>query len=117
MNPGIIIALFLAGGTVGALFYSYHIGRSQGTQICEADRLQKELKAAQEDLKIQEQLSQFQQEQIGEAQIQFEQEKLTSDTLRKQLENIPSDFDGCISDSMRDAIIEYRKRKAKDKNS
>lgn len=117
MNPGIILALMLMAGSAGGLFYSYHIGRTQGEIKCEAVLLEAKLKQKEAELNTANQLSEFQQEQISEVQKRLEEESEANAQLKTDLDKALSGKPiGCITPGMRDAIKEYR-AKARGKNS
>lgn len=116
MNPSLIIAIALSASVVGALTYSYHIGRTQGENICNEEKLQAQLEKTKKELEITEQLSEFQQEQIGEAHFQLEQERIKSDQLKIDLEIAASGKSQCVPDSVLEQLRKFRQR-SKNNNS
>lgn len=117
MNPGTILALMLVAGTAGGLFYSYHVGRTQGESICEAALLEAKLKQKQEELNNSQELNKIQQEQVGEAQAKLAKEIELNAKLSEDLsKTIQPSTVGCITPGMLDAIKDYR-AKARSKNS
>jgi uncharacterized protein HemX len=116
MSPGVILALMMVAGTAGGLFYSYHIGRTQGRVICETEKLQSMLKAANENVKNNEALIINQQEQIGEAFSQLEEAKVKNEKLQESLDSLNlSGATDCIPTGVLDELRKFRSS-SKNKN-
>lgn len=116
MSPSYIVALIVAAGAVGGVFYSYHIGREQGDQICRNEKLEAELIKKENELAQEKALTEFQQEQIGEAQSALEDQRNKINALEKDLNNASSGQSYCIPDSVLQKLREFRYG-AKYKNS
>ncbi len=111
MNPGIIIALMLVAATGGSLFYSYHVGRTQGEIKCEATLLEAKLRQKEQELDTATQLNEFQQEQISEAQKRLAEESEDNAKLKENLDKALAGKPlGCITPGMRDAIVKFRSK-------
>lgn len=109
ISPNLVIPVFLVGLSIGAIGYAYKEGKDQGTSVCEATILAAKLEQKEKELAIFEQLSMFQQEQIGEAQSQLNQEITRNEKLAQDLDKATSGKPpGCITPGMRDAIKQYR---------
>ena len=117
MNPSIIVSIAGVAAVLGAVGFSYHVGRSQEYTICQNDKLVAELTKAKKELKFTEELSAFQQDQIGEAHSKVDKEVKLNAELKAKLASIPLDRQpDCVPSSVLDNIREFR-RKSKDKNS
>ena len=117
MNPSIIVSIAGVAAILGEVGFSYHVGRSQEYTICQNDKLVAELTKIKKELKFTEELSMFQQEQIGEAHSKIDKEVKLNAELKAKLASIPfSKQSDCIPGSVLDSIREFR-RKSKDKNS
>lgn len=109
MSPSVMIIVAGIAATLGSLGYSYHIGRSQGAQICEAEKLASELKVARFQIDNLTDISELQQDQIGEAQIKLEQETKLNAELSEKLASLPlKRKSDCIPDSVLDSIRKFR---------
>lgn len=117
MNPSLIISLIVIASILGAVGYSYHVGREQGQQVCEAEKLASQLKQTREELKILQDMTEFQQKQVGEAQEFIDQERAKSEKLQQKLDELNlSTSTECIPDSVLEQLHEFR-RNPRDKNS
>lgn len=109
MHPSLLISMLVAAGVAGSLFYSYHVGRTQGEAICEAELYQAKLKQAQEELVNEQALSKLQKDQIGEAQNRLTLETKLNAQLKEDLDRaVAVKSPGCITPGMLDAIKKYR---------
>lgn len=109
MNPSLLISMFVAVGVAGSLFTSYHIGRTQGKTICEAEIYKAKLKQKNDELVNERSLTELQQQQISEAQDKLSKETELNAKLKSALDQaILVQPNGCITDGMLDAIKEYR---------
>ena len=109
MNPSLVIIIAAIAATLGGVGYSYHEGRNQGKAICEATILEAKLKQKEEELDISNQLTEFQQKQISEAQDQLTAETDKNAHLKLDLEKALAGKPlGCITPGMRDAIAKFR---------
>lgn len=109
MNPSLLISLLVASGVAGSLFYSYHVGRTQGKTICEAEIYKAKLEQKNKELAQEKSLTELQRQQIGEAQAKLTQETIRNDKLKKDLDAaVSAKPAGCITPGMLDAIKKYR---------
>lgn len=116
MHPSVIIALMLVAGTAGGLFYSYHIGRTQGYEVCNNEKLEAEIIKKEKELEQERELSKLQQDEIAEAQSSLDQQKADIDDLKIKLENASRGKSQCIPDSVLEELRKFRYG-AKNKNS
>lgn len=117
MSPSVIILIATVAGALSCVGYSYHLGRTQGDNVCHAEKLASQLKVKELELQTSQSLSELQQKEIGEAQAQLEQERNINAELNQKLTSLPlSKHPDCIPDSVLNSIREFR-RKARSGNS
>lgn len=109
MNPSLLISMLVASGVAGSLLFSYHVGRTQGKTICEAEIYKAKLKQKNEELANEKSITELQKQQIGEAQTKLAEEATLNAKLKNALDQaISVQPSGCITDGMLDAIKKYR---------
>lgn len=109
MSPSAVILIAAVAGAIGSLGYSYHLGRTQGNKICEAEKIASQLQVAKEELWVEKNISDLQRKEIGEALDNLQRERQLNDELKDKLSALPlSKQPDCIPDSVLDSLRKFR---------
>lgn len=111
MSPSIVISLVFTAFIGGAFFYTYHEGVNHGGQLCEAEKLAAALEKSNNQLKLTKQLTEFQQEQISDAQTKLSESENEREALHKKLSELPDSVSECVPLSVLDTIRELRHKR------